>query len=132
METTPAAGDTRPHILIVDDDRSVAALMTEILAGAGYPTTSASSYDDALAVANRRTIDLVISDVVLGTGGDGTDVVEGIRALQPRVRTLLVSGYARSAASPGDEGILAKPFDVGVLIRRVERCLSQVAVFQRG
>jgi CheY-like chemotaxis protein len=82
METVPVGGDAPPHILVVDDDRSVAALITEILDGAGYPTTIASSYDGALAVANRRTIDLVISDVVLGTGGDGTDVVEGIRALQ--------------------------------------------------
>jgi DNA-binding NtrC family response regulator len=132
MGRAPAVSDARPHILIVDDDRSVAGFITEILEGAGYRTTAASSYADALAVAHRHTIDLVISDVVLGAGGDGTDLVEVIRAFQPRVGALLVSGYARSAASPEDEGILGKPFDIAALLKRVERCLTQVAILERG
>lgn len=125
MDTTSATSDARRHVLIVDDDRSVANLITAILDAAGYLTTTVSSCAEALAVASRQTIDLVISDLVLGGDGDGSDVIEGVHALQPNAQTLLISGYERSNDSLADEGVLAKPFDVAVLLRRVERCLPE-------
>lgn len=100
-------------------------MITAILDAAGYLTTTVSSCADALAVASRQTIDLVISDLVLGGDGDGSDVIEGVHALQPNAQTLLISGYERSNDSLADEGVLAKPFDVAVLLRRVERCLPE-------
>lgn len=117
--------DTSDHVLIVDDDPAIGALIAEVLGRAGCETMIASSCDEALATARQWRVDLVISDVVLGVGGDGIDCVERVKTLQPRAETLFMSGYARPRAPSGGDSLLAKPFGVDDLLVRVQSLLLE-------
>ncbi len=112
------------HVLVVDDDPAIASLIGEMLAAGGYAATIAHSYVEALDAAGRGPVDLVISDVVLGLGGDGLDVVEGVRALHPAARTLFVSGFAQLGARSRNDPVLAKPFSAQELLDSVGAALS--------
>ena len=124
MDATAALMD-RWHVLVVDDDETIGSLVAEMLAMSGYETTTARSYQEAIAAAGGQRIDLVISDIVLGVGaGDGLDVVEGVLALQPCAKTLFISGYAKHGTLTDDDPLLPKPFDLRQLLDRVESLLG--------
>ena len=111
-------------ILVVDDDPMVKKLVARILDDAGYDPSTASSLPEALELARERTFELVISDIVLSDGGDGLDLVEALRAVQPDIQVLHISGYAqRWSSSGGAAAILAKPFSAAQLLERVESLL---------
>ena len=119
-----AACDTSDHVLIVDDDPAIGALIAGVLGRAGCETMIASSCDEAFATATQWRVDLVISDVVLGVGGDGLDCVERVKMLQPCAETLFMSGYARPRLPSGGDSLLAKPFEVDELLSRVQSLLG--------
>jgi hypothetical protein len=59
-------GTRRGHALLVEDDREVSALTTELLGALGFSVTHVASADAALgALANARQIDLVLSDIMM-------------------------------------------------------------------
>jgi DNA-binding NtrC family response regulator len=111
-------------VLVVDDDPMIKKLVARILADAGYDPSTASSLPEALELARERTFELVISDIVLSDGGDGLDLVEAVRAVQPDIHVLHISGYAQRWSSSGGAAILAKPFSAAQLLERVESLLS--------
>lgn len=110
-------------VLVVDDDPTIKKLVARILTDAGYDPSTASSLPEALELARERKFDLVISDIVLSDGGDGLDLVESVRAVQPEINVLHISGYAQRWSHSGDNAILAKPFSAAQLLKRVESLL---------
>jgi two-component system cell cycle sensor histidine kinase/response regulator CckA len=68
----------------------------------------------AIAEANDRAIDVVVTDVVMPEMG-GRQMVEHLRRLRPELRVLYISGYADDASArrelaAGEEALLEKPF----------------------
>jgi len=61
------------HILVVDDDISVAANLKELLETVGYSVTVANSSDEALLSAEKSNPDLILMDINLGPGEDGIE-----------------------------------------------------------
>src|SRR6185503_10376673 len=62
----------RGHVLLVEDDREVAALSRELLLSLGFAVTHVSSPDPALgALADSRQIDMVFSDIMMPGGVSG-------------------------------------------------------------
>lgn len=112
--STPAA-----HILVVDDDPAINVYVSSVLRAAGYDVSSATDVERATDVALAARVDVLVSDVVLGRV-DGLDVEERIRSLQPEVKTLFMSGYARPRYRTGAEDpVLVKPFEASELLERV-------------
>jgi PAS domain S-box-containing protein len=62
-----------PVILVVNDDRAVVVLLTDLLASQGYKIISASSAYEALEITSARRVDLVVSDIVM-PGMDGMEL----------------------------------------------------------
>ncbi|HZR95762.1 MAG TPA: response regulator [Gaiellaceae bacterium] len=114
----------RPCVLVVDDDPAVSAYVAAILERAGYEVHAAPDLVGARHVALSRPVDVLLSDVVLGSV-DGLDVEEAVRVLQPQVRTLFMSGYARPRYRTGAEDpVLVKPFAAGELLERVHALVA--------
>ena len=67
------------HILVVEDDRDIADLVTHYLRKAGWEATIASSGDEGLARARAGAIDLLILDVML-PGLSGFEVCRALRS----------------------------------------------------
>jgi DNA-binding response OmpR family regulator len=108
------------HVLVVDDDPAVGYYVSEVLRAAGYEVSAAANFEQAEAVAGSSKVDLLLSDIVLGIV-DGLDVEEAVRRIQPAVKTLFMSGYARPRyGTASADPVLVKPFTAADLLERVD------------
>jgi hypothetical protein len=85
--TAPEREDAerRGHLLLVEDDKEVSALTSELLTALGFSVIPVSSADAALgALANARDIDMVLSDVMMPGDVSGLELAREIRLRHPR------------------------------------------------
>ncbi|SDQ55801.1 Histidine kinase-, DNA gyrase B-, and HSP90-like ATPase [Pseudoxanthomonas sp. CF385] len=130
--TVPAAGPGRSgSILLVEDDQDVAAMLLGLLETLGFEVTHATSGVSALgALADGRSVDLVLSDIMMPGGMNGIGLAKEIRAKRPDVPVLLSSGYSdafRDDAEALGITILAKPYRIQELEAAIEKALSRKA-----
>ena len=126
-EEAPPRGGTET-ILVVEDDPDIRNLERSILVGHGYRVFVASNASEALKLADSLggQIDLLLTDVIM-PGTSGVRLAELLTAWHPDVRVLYASGYAEPALELQGAGVhfLQKPFDPGILLRRVRAALDQ-------
>ena len=106
------------RILVVEDDAVVSEDLRDILGEFGYTTDVVSTGLDAIAYAERSLPDLVLMDIQLHGGMDGT---EAARVLRERfnVPSVYLSGYAdletlERAKIAEPLGYIGKPWCLGV------------------
>jgi PAS domain S-box-containing protein len=102
-------------ILVVEDEAEVRAVAVAFLRAMGYEVLVAESAREALEVlANAPRVDLLFSDVVLGSGMNGVELAHEAKRTQPRIAVLLTSGYQRPAPGQNDPAsgfeLLRKPY----------------------
>jgi len=114
------------RILLVEDEDMVRAVAERALARAGYEITACSGGEDGLEALETQgeaePFDLVVSDVVM-PGMDGPAMVREIRARNPDIPVLFMSGYAeeqlRKDIDIPDMHFIAKPFSVASISDKV-------------
>jgi signal transduction histidine kinase len=110
------AGGMAARVLLVEDDDSVRATAAALFDDLGATVTEAASEHDALAcMAAHGPFDLLVSDVMLGPGGDGIALWHRIARDWPQQRVVLSSGlppevHAQRADWPAAAAFLPKPF----------------------
>ena len=116
------------RFLIVDDDRGLADLLTEFLAGAGITATTAADGTRGLAQALDGAFDLVILDVMLPR----MDGFEVLRQLRKRSNVPVIMLTARrerddriAGLQTGADDYLPKPFDPDELLARANAILRR-------
>jgi signal transduction histidine kinase len=112
--------DHRGHLLLVEDDKEVSALTRELLTSLGFSVTHVASAEAALgALANARTIDVVLTDIMMPGGENGLQLAREIRRRHPGLTILLTTGYVEAAAEmkDGEFELLLKPYTVEALGR---------------
>ncbi len=122
-ELMPHASDdlagNAAQVLVVEDDDEVAALTVEMIHQLGYDTTRVASAEAALgALADRRTVDIVFSDVMMPGRMNGVELAQEIRRRRPNLPVLLTSGYAEAArrkAGSQQLKIIPKPYRIDEL-----------------
>ena len=124
-------GGRKARVLVVEDDQSVLAVVDRILAGSGYEIVLASSAAEAIGLieAHDYSIDLLLTDVVM-PGGSGKELAQRLRARQPGVRVLYMSGYtdeivAAHGILEDDAELLQKPFSSQQLLESVHYVLVE-------
>ncbi|HKC56057.1 MAG TPA: PAS domain-containing protein [Vicinamibacterales bacterium] len=108
----------RGQVLLVEDDREVAALTREMLSCLGFHVTHVASPDAALgALANERAIDFVLSDFMMPGGVSGLELAREIRRRYPDLPVTLTTGYVEAAAgmNDGEFRLLPKPYSLEAL-----------------
>lgn len=125
-------------VMVVDDERFIIEIAGEWLRELGYRVIEASSGQEALDLyaSNRERIDLVILDMIM-PGMDGGETFDGLRALDPDVRVLLISGYglngrAKEIRHQGCRGFLQKPFTILQLSEKIKSILTEGAPAKKG
>lgn len=83
-------------VLVVDDDPVVGASFNRVLSGKGYIVVAAENGADALAKLKDEKFDAVFTDLRM-PGMDGLQVAENIKATQPWIPVVLVTGYGSAA-----------------------------------
>lgn len=117
-------------VLLVEDEDAVRMGSVRALSSRGYTVHEASSGVEALEIFNELNgaVDVVVSDVVMPEM-DGPTLLRELRAVQPDIRFIFVSGYAEDAFSknlPKDAkfGFLPKPFSLKQLATVVKEMLE--------
>lgn len=122
---------TRKTILVVDDERDIAELLTYNLKRAGFDVVVASSGRQALAAVETRVPDLIVLDVMLPELS-GVEVAGRLRA-NPRVAHVpIVMLTAKTeevdqivGLTVGADDYVTKPFSMKVFLARVEAVLRR-------
>jgi len=116
------------HILIVDDDPDIAALLRQIMFGEGHTTSVAQNGEKAESLARARNPDLVILDLNL-PGISGIEVCRRLREfLASPILMLTASGSDENQLvgfSAGADDYVSKPFNTQVLVARIRALLSR-------
>jgi len=123
----PAAMDLRgtQTILLVDDEDMLLTMGRMVLSAYGYRVLTANGGQKALqALSANRTIDLVITDLVMPVMS-GRELVEHIREVSPATRILCTSGYVWPAGHRDEAAYLQKPFTSQDLLLKVKEALSR-------
>ena len=109
--------DTVQTVLVIEDEDTVRALLRTLLRLAGYEVLTCQQGDEAVDLMEARggSIQLLITDVNLGAGMDGFEAAERLRARQPLLKVLFMSGEEEADrpernAAAASEHFLLKPF----------------------
>jgi DNA-binding response OmpR family regulator len=116
----------RPIVLVVDDERVIADTLSVILSRSGFSVITAYDGENALKLAAKVTPDLLLSDVMMGPGMDGTQLAIAMVEKCPECKVLLFSGHAATAdlmakARHGghDFALMTKPVHPADLLARI-------------
>ncbi len=115
-------------ILIVDDEPSMRAALTESLLSCGYRVETAVDGNDGLEKFRREKFGLVITDMRMPKAG-GMEVLRGVKGLCPDTRVIVITAYgtvktAVEAMKEGAADFLMKPFSLDDLEMVVKNVMS--------
>ena len=111
IRTAPEGAGER--ILIVEDDNDVRDMAIGMFESLNYKTLTASSAEEALTILDRDSdIELLFTDVMLGSGDNGPELAKKARQGHPGLRILFASGYATEEFENGT------PLELGALLNK--------------
>ena len=112
-----------PHLLVVDDDTRLRALLARYLGNQGHVVTTAASAAEARACMRSLAFDLLVLDIMM-PGQNGLDFAKALRAEGSTLPILMLT--ARSEAEEriagleaGADDYLPKPFEPRELLLRI-------------
>jgi DNA-binding response OmpR family regulator len=118
------------HVLVVDDEQDIVAIVRDYLADAGYRVSTARSGEEAMRLLRSIVPDLVVLDLGL-PGIDGLDVTRSIRS---RSTVPIIVLTARSDEADrvvglelGADDYVVKPFSPRELLARVRAVLRRTS-----
>ncbi len=132
VEKEAAEGPTsgRETILVVEDELGLRQITVEMLKARGYRVVQASCPAEAVALCSQphAGIQLMLTDVVM-PDMNGYQLAKKVKALQPDIRILFMSGFAdESVARKGYPDVefhfIEKPFSSDLLQRRIREALA--------
>jgi two-component system nitrogen regulation response regulator NtrX len=121
---------TMSDILIVDDERDIRELISDILEDEGYATRLAGNSDDAMAAVNAEPPALMILDIWLKDSDmDGIDILKSVKRDNPDVPVVIISGHgnveiAVAAIKQGAYDFIEKPFNIDQLMVVIRRAME--------
>jgi DNA-binding NtrC family response regulator len=134
--TAVRATETRPRILVVDDEPNLVELVDEVVgSGMSCRVITARNIAEARKLLATEPIELLVADVNL-PDGDGTSLLATLRQKQPNASAIVITGApsvdrAITALRDGALDFLPKPFTAKHLQERVRKALMTQAIIAR-
>jgi len=134
---TGASETTRSRILVMDDEQMIRTLAVNMLTFLGHEAEAAS--DGLLAIEryrrafqSGRPFDAVILDLIVPNGMGGREALEQLKAIDPAVSGIIVSGYAQDPVitdyrEHGFKAVIAKPFTLQELRWTLDSVMQTVS-----
>ncbi len=117
------------RILAVDDDNSILEVLQYILEDSGYEVEVLNDGRKVLERVEASTPDLILLDIMLG-GVDGRELCSTIKSREDthKIPVIMISAshdlrdLPQRHCAPND--FIAKPFDINVLLNKIQRQLA--------
>jgi len=119
-EAPARTAGSKQRVLIMDDEASVRTLAANMLETLGYDAEVVASGSAAVerferALASGQPFDVVLLDLSVPGDLGGTEAVDRLGALDPQVKTILMSGFSQHPAvtefqTYGFKAVITKPF----------------------
>ena len=116
-------------VLLVEDDRAIATVITEALRDEGFDITACASIAKRDALLTDATFDVMLTDIML-KDGDGLDGIASVREKAPAMPVIVLSAQntldtaVRASDSEAFE-YFPKPFDLNELTQAVKQAVAQ-------
>ena len=124
------AGMDEPHLLVVDDDAKLRALLQRYLSSNGFRVSAAGDAEEARVLMKSMAFDLLILDVMM-PGESGLDLTRAVRAnSQTPILILTARGDSEdriAGLENGADDYLPKPFEPRELLLRCGALLRRAA-----
>lgn len=116
-------------VLVVDDDPVVGKSFDRVLSGKGYAVITARNGEEALSKISNENYDVVFTDIKM-PGMSGLEVAERIKASQPWLPVVIVTGYGSDAYearahAAGVSGFLRKPLSPDMIEGSTDKALHE-------
>lgn len=117
-------------ILIVDDEKDIRELISDILIDEGYATQLAANSDEAMKAINDDQPAMIILDIWLKDSKlDGIDILKTVKRDNPDVPVVIISGHgnieiAVAAIKQGAYDFIEKPFNIDQLLVVIARAME--------
>jgi len=126
-------------ILLVEDEFDTLEILGRTLIRAGYTTFTATTAAEAIAIVNNgNSVDLIVTDVVLGTDTlGGLKLMTALRREGMRAPVVIITAYAdveklKIALNEGAAHFLEKPFRAPKLLEVIERVFRNAMPFNHA
>ena len=125
-------------ILIVDDEKDIRELISEILNDEGFSTRLSSNSAECLSQVSTSPPSLLILDIWLKDSNmDGIDILKKVKVDYPQVPVVIISGHgnieiAVSAIKQGAYDFIEKPFNIEQLLVVVRRAMETSSLRQEN
>ena len=119
---------SRAHILVVDDNPSLARATALILEHKGYTVTTAQNGLEAVEKVRQQTFESVLMDVKM-PHIDGVEAFRRIKRIKPETNVVIVTAYVvddliQQALNEGACGLLHKPIDIERLLGMLDQIVT--------
>ncbi len=117
-------------VLIIDDEKDICFLISEILKDEKYLTYTALNSNEAFTQFNKYNPDLVVLDVWLSNSKlDGIEILKELKKINSNVPVIIISGHgtvdlAVSSIKNGAYDFIEKPFNSDKLLILVKRAIE--------
>ncbi|SFP60264.1 nitrogen assimilation response regulator NtrX [Tranquillimonas alkanivorans] len=117
-------------ILIVDDERDIRELISDILGDEGFATRVAANSEECMAELNTEPPALMILDIWLKDSQmDGIDIMKKVKRDNPDIPIIIISGHgnieiAVAAIKQGAYDFIEKPFNIDQLMVVIQRAME--------
>ncbi|MGI9389950.1 MAG: sigma-54-dependent transcriptional regulator [Boseongicola sp.] len=117
-------------ILIVDDERDIRELISDILKDEGFTTRLAGNSEEAMAEMNKEAPSLMVLDIWLKDSHmDGIDILKAVKRDNQDVPVIIISGHgnieiAVAAIKQGAYDFIEKPFNIDQLMVVITRAME--------
>ena len=119
---------TNTRLLVVDDEPIVGKRLKQVFDKIGFAVETYTDSAAALAAIAEKSFDIVVTDLKM-EGIDGVEVLKRVRAMNPKTRVIIITGYASPdtaelAEQEGGFAFLAKPFRLDELKEVIFRAME--------
>lgn len=119
--------DNQIRILIVDDERLIRNILSEILSEK-YSCTTANSGEEALKLLQKKEFNLVLSDIEM-SGMSGIELISHVHKVSPETVVVMISGSQDIESAIGSLRVgafdyIKKPFDLDHIEIAIDRAIN--------
>jgi len=114
------------RVLVVEDEKAIQLALKGLLGREGYEVEQADTGEQAVARLRERAFDLVLTDLALGRGLSGLDLLKTAKEQRPETAVVMITAHgsekiAVEAMKAGADDYVPKPFDndeIRLIVRR--------------